>query len=247
MIPQIIHYCWLGEEDYPPLVKKCIGSWKRILPEWEIRLWDKTCLDDIDCDWVKEAYNAKAFAHASDYIRLYAVYKYGGFYLDSDVEIIKDLTPLLSNPYVFGIERGTGSIEAATFGAEAHNPFIRECLNFYQHLHFVNEDGTINLNICIPHVMTQIAGDYTIIKNINDFDSAQNELHVLTADFFAPKSPFSNRLSITNDTFSIHHFRASWMPIRKKLSIYIRRLLGSRLSEPLFQLWAIIRKLFQKV
>ncbi len=244
MIPKIVHYCWLGEKDYPPLVKRCIASWKKILPGWEFRLWDKRCLDEIDCDWVKEAYKAKAFAHASDYIRLYAVYKYGGFYLDSDVEMIKDFSPLLSNTYVFGMERGTGHIEAATYGAEPLNPFIRECMDYYQRLHYINEDGTNNMNICSPHVMTQIAGDFTIIQAINEFDPAQNKLQIFTADFFSPKSHISNRLTITEDTFSIHHFRVSWMPIRKKTSIRLRRLLGSRISEPLFHIWAFIKKLF---
>ena len=81
MIPEIIHYCWLGEDEYPPLVKKCIQSWKEHLPGWEIRLWDrdKSCIEEINEPWVKEAYQAKVYSHASDYIRLYAVYKYGGF------------------------------------------------------------------------------------------------------------------------------------------------------------------------
>lgn len=242
MIPQIIHYCWLGEDEYPSLVKKCINSWKKELPDWEFRLWDKNCLTEIDCVWVNEAYKAKAYAHASDYIRLYAVYKYGGFYFDSDVEVIKDFSPLLSNPYVFGMERGTGKIEAATFGAEPYNSFIRDCMHFYQHLHFINEDGTNNMDICIPSVMTQIAREIKIITSISQINTSQKELCVLSSDFFDPKSPYSNRLTITNDTFSIHHFRLSWKPAHKKFSVWIRKELGGNLSEPIFQIWAIIRK-----
>ena len=102
MIPKIIHFCWLSDDEYPDLIKKCIASWKEKLPEFEIKHWDKKCLDELNSDWVNEAFSAKKYAFAADYIRLYAIYNYGGFYLDSDVEVIKDFTDLLNYPYIFG-------------------------------------------------------------------------------------------------------------------------------------------------
>ena len=126
MIPKIIHYCWLSGDEFPPLFKKCINSWKKRLPGWEFRLWDKTCLEEIDEPWVHEAYEAKVYSHASDYIRLYAVYKYGGFYLDCDVEVLKDFSPLLELNYVLSIENSNSEyIEAATFGAHAGDMYLK--------------------------------------------------------------------------------------------------------------------------
>ena len=123
MIPKIIHYCWLSGDKFPPLFKKCINSWKKQLPGWEFRLWDKSCLEEINEPWVHEAYEAKVYSHASDYIRLYAVYKYGGFYLDCDVEVLKDFSPLTGLDYVLSKENSSSEyIEAATFGAHAGNP-----------------------------------------------------------------------------------------------------------------------------
>lgn len=101
MIPKIIHYCWLGDSEFPELVKKCIQSWKKKMPDWEFILWDKNCLKDLNSDWVNEAYSTKKYAFAADYIRLYAVNKFGGFYLDSDVEVLKNFAPLLDSPYIF--------------------------------------------------------------------------------------------------------------------------------------------------
>ena len=121
MIPKIVHYCWLGDDAYPDLVKNCIQSWKQKLPDWELKLWDKKCLKELDSSWVLEAYEAKKYAFAADYIRLYAVYTYGGFYLDSDVEVLKDFAPLLKYPYVFCAENSEGDIEAATFLGEITN------------------------------------------------------------------------------------------------------------------------------
>ena len=143
MIPKIIHYCWLSGDEFPTLFKKCINSWKKQLPGWEFRLWDKTCLEEINEPWVYEAYEAKVYSHASDYIRLYAVYKYGGFYLDCDVEVLKDLSPFIELDYVLSKENSdSGYIEAAIFGAHAGNPYLRKCMEKYHDRHFILEDGS---------------------------------------------------------------------------------------------------------
>lgn len=248
MIPKIIHYCWLGEDEYPPLVKKCIQSWKENLPGWELRLWDKSCLKDIDETWVKEAYEAKVYSHASDYIRLYAVYKYGGFYLDTDVEVLKDFSPLLDFEYVLGMENSDRKyIEAATFGAQPGNEFLYKCMESYHHQHFINEDGSFNYSFMIPHIMKQNIETLSVLKNISDYNAASSSIQVFESNFFSPKNCDTSQLDkLTKDTFSIHHFRGSWFPLNMRINRFIWKHLSNRQARFIQNCYQTIKSLFAK-
>ena len=113
MIPKIIHLCWLSNENYPTKIKQCIKSWEKYLPEYKIMLWDTKRFNLEESIWVKQAFEKKKYAFAADYIRFYALYNYGGIYLDSDVEILKSFDNLLQYPYFMGAEKA-GTIEAAS-------------------------------------------------------------------------------------------------------------------------------------
>lgn len=242
MIPKIIHYCWLGEDEYPPLVRKCIASWHEKMPDWEYRLWDKKCLDEIDVPWVHEAYKAKVFSHAADYIRLYAVYKYGGFYFDSDVEVLKDFSPLTVLPYVIGHENGTGYIEAATFGAEAGNAYIKKCMEWYHDKHFVNADGSYNYKMTITRMMKETLEEFITINSIEVFDNNKKDIQLFSPQFFSPKNGAYRKLTdLTENTYSIHHFRNSWMPFRSKFATFIWRHFGDRVYLPMIAVWKRIK------
>jgi mannosyltransferase OCH1-like enzyme len=89
MIPKIIHYTWFSGDEMPQVIKECIASWKRILPEYELRLWDYNAIKDIDSVFLKEALEVKKWAYAADFVRLYALYNEGGIYLDTDVMVFK--------------------------------------------------------------------------------------------------------------------------------------------------------------
>ena len=240
MIPKIIHYCWLSGDEYPKDIKKCISSWKKMMPDWEFRLWDKECLKEIDEVWVHEAYQAKVYAHASDYIRLYAVYKFGGFYLDTDVEVIKDFSPLLKYRYVFGMENCNRYIEAATFGAEAGNLYIKRCMDFYHNKHFINEDKTNNISIIIPKVMLDIFGDFSIINDISLLDQTSDRIQVLSHEFFSPKSNTNYSLTcLTDNTFSIHQFKNAWVKPTTKIARKIYFQMGSVWYKYALSAWKI--------
>lgn len=242
MIPKIIHYCWLSGDPYPPLVRRCIDSWHEKMPDWEFRLWDKSCLDEIDEHWVHEAYNAKVYSHAADYIRLYAVYKYGGFYFDSDVEVLKDFLPMTVNDYVLGWESGTGNIEAATFGAEAGNPYLKKCLDGYSNRHFVNSDGTYDYQFTVTVLMRDCLNSPITINSVDDFNEESQHMQVLPARFLSPKNHASGKMTdLTADTFSIHHFRLSWMPFHAKLALYTYRYLGNGLYSKAIDLYKRLR------
>ena len=247
MIPKIIHYCWLSGDEYPSDIKKCISSWKKNLPGWEFRLWDKECLKEIDEVWVHEAYQAKVYSHASDYIRLYAVYKYGGFYLDSDVEVIKDFSPLLKYRQVFGMENGNEYIEAATFGAEAGNPYLKKCMDFYHNKHFINEDKTNNKKITIPIVMHDVFGDFSIINDIDLLDKPSEKIFILSDDFFSPKHHSNNKLTrITDNTFSIHQFKGAWVSRTTKIAWFIYYRMGNGWYNYAVSVWRMWLRLFGK-
>ena len=112
MIPKVIHFCWLSGDKYPSKIRYCINSWKEKLPDYEIRLWDLSRFDIDSSVWCKEAFEMKKYAFAADYIRCYALYKEGGIYLDSDVELLRSFDDLLHLPYFIGEEQG-GNIEPA--------------------------------------------------------------------------------------------------------------------------------------
>ena len=123
MIPKVIHYCWLSGDPIPEKLQRCMDSWKKFLPDYEFVLWDLERFDIKTSQWVKEAFEARKYAFAADYIRLYAVYNYGGIYMDMDVEVVRPFDDLLASPYILGLESEKG-VEAGVFGAERYLSLI---------------------------------------------------------------------------------------------------------------------------
>lgn len=160
MIPKIIHYCWLSNDKKPESIRKCIDSWRKYLPDFELRLWDINSFDYYAISFTREALAAKKWAFVSDYIRLFALYNYGGVYLDSDVQCFGDIDDLLVNRFFTGLEmRDKGHtdiyIEAAIMGSEAHHPFVKKALDLYSNRSFLMEDGNMDLTP-IPSVLSQM-------------------------------------------------------------------------------------------
>lgn len=144
MIPKIIHYCWFGGNVKPRCVVKCIDTWKRLLPEYEIKEWNESNFDLKNANqYVHEAYENKMWAFVTDYARLKVLYEYGGVYFDTDVEVFKNFDELLSNKCFLGFE-SNDYICTATIGCEAHNAFIRRFMESYEMRKFINLDGTFD-------------------------------------------------------------------------------------------------------
>ena len=139
MIPKIIHYSWISGDPYPEKIQKCIDTWKEKLPDYQFINWNRDTFDFDSCRWLKEAYEEQNYAYCSDYLRIYAVYNYGGIWLDTDVEVLRSFNDLLDLPYFFGVEVFLGykkytemNIEAAAFGAEKGNPLLSVVLKWYE-------------------------------------------------------------------------------------------------------------------
>ncbi len=230
MIPKIIHYCWLSDNEFPSLIKSCIETWKKILPEYEFMLWDTNRFPLEDNIWVKQAFEAKKYAFAADYIRLYAVHKFGGIYMDTDIEVIKSYNSLLNLPYFFGSEGG-GIIEAGVFGAEKGCDWINDCLSYYDGKSFIKNDGSYD-TLTLPRIMMKKIKETYIIEELTGsetknylYSPSVDKLFMFPKDFFCAKNHGTGIIEKTDNTFCIHHFAMSWIPkkttflsnIKKKL------------------------------
>ena len=224
MIPKIIHLCWMSGDPFPSDIQKCIDSWKRILPDYEIWLWDTKRFDLSTSVWVTEAYDKKKYAFCADYIRMYALFNYGGVYLDSDVEVLRSFNDLLTLPYFIGYE-SKQYFEAAVIGAEKGNPFIGDVLAYYKDRHFVKENGSLDIQI-MPEVMMNVTNSKwkrVLINEISDFINDPTIINVFPYDWFSPIDSTGKRyvLRVSKNTYCIHHFASAWVDWRAKLLVKI--------------------------
>lgn len=144
MIPKIIHYCWFGRGEKPELAKKCIDSWQRLCPDFEIREWNEDNCDYLAMPFMAEAYAAKKYAFVSDVMRLLVLEQYGGVYFDTDVEVVRDIAPLMDDEGFIGFENDQYVASGLTIASVPHHPVVQAMIEEYQKLHFVNADGTTN-------------------------------------------------------------------------------------------------------
>ena len=224
MIPKIIHLCWMSGDPFPSDIQKCIDSWKRILPDYEIWLWDTKRFDLSTSVWVTEAYDKKKYAFCADYIRMYSLFNYGGVYLDSDVEVLRSFNDLLTLPYFIGYE-SKQYFEAAVIGAEKGNPFIGDVLAYYKDRHFVKENGSLDIQI-MPEVMMNVTNSKwkrVLINEISDFINDPTIINVFPYDWFSPIDSTGKRyvLRVSKNTYCIHHFASAWVDWRVKLLVKI--------------------------
>jgi hypothetical protein len=216
MIPKIIHYCWLSENPMPENIKGYIGTWRKHLPDYEFVLWNFDRFDKKSSVWVKQAFEAGKYAFAADYIRLYALYQYGGIYLDTDVEIVKPFDDLLDLPYFLGKEISDNDCrpEAGIMGAEKGCYWIKKCLDYYENREFITGEGKANIAVppqLMQNIITQNFG-FRTVSNKSEFTVSDEKVCIFPTEFFSPKNYTTSEINKTPNTFSIHHFAGSWLP-----------------------------------
>ena len=225
MIPKIIHFCWFGDKKMPRMARKCLNSWKKYCPDYEIKLWNEENFDLDTNKYVREAYEAKKWAFITDYARLYIVYHYGGIYLDTDVELIKPLDSLLNYNAFFGIESTQNKCIATGlgFGAEKGYSIVKEIMEQYENISFKLNDGTYDMTPC-PDRNTLVFEKY----GYDHSDKCKNidGVQILSSEYMCPKDFKTNKLNITKNTLSIHHFDGSWQPFSTKIKCFIANLIG---------------------
>lgn len=228
MIPKIIHYCWFGKGEMPSLALKCIESWKKYMPDYEIREWNEDNYDIRKIPYIAQAYDAQKYAFVSDYARFDILYTYGGIYFDTDVEIIKDLNPIIEQGAFAGIEH-SGLIAAGLgLACPANMDIYKEILDSYQFEEFTNQDGKMNLKTVVERV-SDIFEKYGFKteKTIQEIKG----IKIYPAEYFCPMSQDTGKITITENTYCIHHYASSWMPKHVRAASKIRKWL-SRIIGP---------------
>ncbi len=264
LIPKKIHYCWFGGNPLPAIAHKCMESWKKFCPDYEIIRWDETNCDLQINDFVREAVEYKKWAFVSDYFRLKVVEEHGGIYLDIDVELLKPFDDLLELEGFMGFELSKFNCinSGLGFGATPHNKIIQKIRENYEKTSFVKENGSLDMTPC-PERDTKILVKLGL-KQINKTQKIDNFIF-FSSDYFSPIGLIGEE-NFTENTYSIHHFNGSWLSkdqltminLRKKLSKiygmalggYIYKLIYSfhfiKTNGFLFFIKKIIYKLFFK-
>lgn len=220
MIPKIIHYCWFGGNPLPPLAIKCIESWKKYLPDYEIKEWNESNFDVNMNSFVREAYIAKKYAFVSDYARFYVLYKYGGLYFDTDVEVIKNMDDIIARGPFMGIETDDGDTSLATvapglgLGVNPGLGLYKDVIEIYNKKHFSSITGRVDGTVVT--LMTKVLSNDERIYIDNGVYKC-GEIFLYATDYFCPKDYITGELNITDRTVSIHHYDSSWVDESKTL------------------------------
>lgn len=205
MIPKIIHYCWFGGGQKPPLIIKCIESWKKYCPDWEIREWNEDNFDVGCIPYIKGAYEDKKYAHVTDYARLKAVHEYGGIYLDTDVELIKPIDHLLSHGAFFAMQKVGEVATGLAFGAEAGETVLARLMKSY-------EEKSYSADTVLKETCVDIDKPVFSAMGLKNEDEIQRlgDVTVYTPEYFNPKDFETGKVHVTENTLAIHHYSRSW-------------------------------------
>ena len=223
-IPKVIHYFWFGRSPLPPLAEKCIASWKKHLPDYEIKEWNEDSFDVNSILYTKQAYEAGKYAFVSDYARLKVLHDEGGIYFDTDVEVIKSIDGILeegafmsletTEDYKVAINPGNGI--AAPVGL----PIYKKLIESYENGTFIDENGRHNLATIVTRVTDLLEDDGFVAKNeIQKVGSVT----IYPTEYFCPKNFNTGKVTITDKTYSIHWYDASWQPLSSRIFYAVAR------------------------
>lgn len=215
MIPKVIHYCWFGRGKKSAKFQKCLDSWNKFLPEYKLKEWNEDNFDVNSVPYVKEAYECRKWAHVTDYVRVFALYNEGGVYMDCDVEVLKPLDRFLGDVAFTGYEP-VGHPLTGIMASEKGGKWVHDLLIDYDGRHFVDEDGNPDLtqNTTYAHRVMEQAGMRLDQKE----EIVTDYVHLYPYDFFCPKVWGEKKISVTENTHTIHHYISSWLPWQGKVA-----------------------------
>lgn len=246
MVPKKIHFCWMSGDAYPAKIRRCMDSWRRVMPDYEVKLWNADNFDLAAApDYVREAVRQRKWAFAADYIRMFALYMEGGIYLDSDVLVRKPFDDLLGHSFFSSLEyhpsqiEKTGAmdmidaeghrvkdgypagiqIQAAVMGAEAGSPFVKDVLDWYADKSFIKPDGELAVDVVSPQIYARVAESYGF-RYVDCDQLLSHDVMIYRSEIFA-----GNRHEVTPASYAIHYCAHSWHPsVGEKLQRLWRRL-----------------------
>ena len=230
-IQKVIHYIWLGGNPLPKIAEKCIESWKKFCPDYEIKRWDETNLDVNKYQYTKDAYEAKKYAFVSDVFRTEILFNEGGIYFDIDVELLKPIDNILENvDCVMGFETSNLLNPGLFVASKKGNEDLKNILEIYKTLKF-DINNLINLTVC------EIYTKYYETKGLKRENKTQQIEQTIfyASEYFSPKSLTDGKLRKTENTYTIHHYCASWVKkstkFKQKILQMIKRILGPKLVQ----------------
>lgn len=228
-IPKIIHSVWLGNGKKSSIAEKSMASWEKFCCDYKIMEWDESNFDiESSCEYVKQAYKVKKWAFVSDYVRLKALYEYGGLYFDSDFEVLKNIDDFLNNSGFVCVE-SKYTISTAILAAEPKAQWVKDLLDNYENLNFINNDGSYNQ---LPN--TKILQSYLQRKYNYQWSNKEQEMEadfiVYPSEYFSPLNCFTGVMKKTSNTYGIHHYDNTWKSpkekIKKKIMQFGTRIIG---------------------
>ena len=249
MIPKIIHYCWFGKGEMPKKDKECLDSWRKYMPDYEIKCWNEENFDINAYDYAKAAYKAKKWAYVSDCARFVILYNEGGLFLDTDVLALRSFDDLLNNKCFFGIERPNYHVATGlAIGAEPKNPVIKKILELYITTEFINPD-IVSCAPTAPIYATEILKEFGFVK--------ENKLQILDDvtiypyDFFAPMDYITGLVEKTENTYSIHLYNFSWAKPNdrkwKTRQYKLNNFFGVNVGKKIYLLWSLPERIYLRI
>ncbi|MDF2557766.1 MAG: mannosyltransferase [Bacillales bacterium] len=243
MIPKIIHYCWFGRNEKSDLIKKCISSWQKYCPDFEIKEWNEDNFDISCCPYVSEAYQARKWAFVSDFCRFQVLFEYGGIYMDTDVELLKPIDSLLGESFV-GFEDNEHIAPGLIMGCEKGNQLCKDMIEEYTHDNFIKEGNLNCLTVCDR--VTKKLVEMGLVR-----DGSYQEIYnfkVYPTEFFNPIDRRKNTNNLTLNSYSVHHYAATWVDneylfrtsnLNGKIMVVLRSIFGDKISKAI---WRVFRK-----
>lgn len=237
MIPKIIHFCWFGRGEMPPIALQCLDSWHKYMPDWDYHLWNEDSFDVTYNRYTREAYDAKKYAFVSDVARLKALVDYGGIYLDTDVLVFKSFDPLLKYRAFAGFEGSKYSpIGTCVLASEKKGVWVCEQLHHYDDRQFIKEDGSFDMTTNVTFISTIMKKNGFVANGI---EQDYKDLHILPVDYFCPRHTTGEYLR-TENTFCDHLGIGSWENRTPTWKTRILSLVSPSMRAPIIKLKRIL-------
>lgn len=229
-IPKMIHYCWFGNGPMPDRFCGYIESWKEKCPDYQIIRWDESNYDINNSNYIRQAYAHKKWAFVSDFARLDIIYRYGGVYLDTDVELLENMDILLCDDFFCGFEQNNYVNFGLGFGAVKGHPIVGNLLARYKAMDFELPGGELNETACAVFHLEEMQKQGFLTENKFQY---QNGVSLYPSEVFAPYDLLGLQRFVTENTISIHHYSSTWWSknaemsmeyLKKKLEEYMGRI-----------------------
>ena len=239
---KIIHYCWFGHNELSPLARKCIESWRKFFPDYEIMEWNEENFDINCCRYVREAYMAKKWAFVSDYARFKILYENGGIYFDTDVEVIKNFEKIVKKGPFMACEKIGQVAPGLGIAAPSGLKIYKEILDGYNNRNFIMPDGSYDLSTIVDYT-TKLLSKY----GLKEEETIQNiaGITIYPREYFCPMDYVTGKITLTANTCSIHHFNASWYTEQDRYGLKYKRKLSkimpSKLASILGTVFSMLR------